>query len=181
MERVKSKFSHFLERISPKIHSTFQSCKMLKRNDNSVPTRPSASHAGGRRFESCRAHHSFQTLPRTNSDLLIIKQGDTIQGLFVDESFQAISSGSGLQCELRMRRRIITVVKTGLDAGADNSHDTWCDAPEMDGWHLEGGFGSARFPSWTSRVRPPSPAPCFHRLTGHLGYPTNSSLLRLLH
>src|ERR1017187_8025070 len=40
--------------------------------------------------------------------------------------------------------------------------------------------GLLSFPSWTSRVRPPSPAPCFHRLTGHLGNSTDSSLLRLL-
>ena len=41
--------------------------------------RAPASHAGGHRFESCRAHHSFQSLTNSRFDLLPIKQGVRIE------------------------------------------------------------------------------------------------------
>src|SRR5215471_18964362 len=52
--------------------------------------RAPASHAGGHRFESCRAHHCFQPLAGHENDLLTIKQAVNFEPL---SAFRVFSTG----------------------------------------------------------------------------------------
>jgi NAD(P)-dependent dehydrogenase (short-subunit alcohol dehydrogenase family) len=85
-------------------------------NTASVAALTGPGGAGGHRFESCRAHDSFQSFPKIDSDLLIIEQGDTIQDYSLASFFRLFSSASGRTTSPRLAKGIINRIKTGACA-----------------------------------------------------------------
>jgi hypothetical protein len=116
---------------------------------------PNSSHAGGHRFESCRAHHSFQTLTNCRVDLLIIKQGDTDSRFFIDESFQTVSSASGPTPRLKTRDRSMTVSILGRAQSPDIALSAGCPRP------MACAAGSGQLPKLVTRDQVLSPPPLF--------------------